>query len=66
MTPTAFLRSVRLQWVHRVLLTADPGFARVTEIALACGFNHMGEFASAYRCTFGETPRETLVRARAG
>ncbi|MFL5024063.1 MAG: AraC family transcriptional regulator [Microvirga sp.] len=66
MTPMAFLRAVRLQRVHRMLLTADPGFARVTEIALACGFNHMGEFASAYRCTFGETPRETLVRARAG
>jgi AraC-like DNA-binding protein len=65
MTPMAFLRSVRLQRVHRVLLTADPGTARVTEIALACGFNHMGEFASAYRRTFGETPRETLARARA-
>jgi AraC-like DNA-binding protein len=65
MTPMAYLRSVRLQRVHRVLLAADPGTARVTEIALACGFNHMGESASAYRRTFGETPRETLVRARA-
>jgi len=65
MTPMGFLRAVRLQRVHRMLLTADPGFARVTEIALACGFNHMGEFASAYRRAFGETPRETLVRARA-
>jgi AraC-like DNA-binding protein len=64
-TPMGFLRSLRLQRVHRVLLAADPGTARVTEIALACGFNHMGEFASAYRRTFGETPRETLVRARA-
>jgi AraC-like DNA-binding protein len=64
-TPMAFLRSVRLQRVHRVLLTADRGTARVTEIALACGFNHLGEFASAYRRTFGEAPRETLARARA-
>jgi AraC-like DNA-binding protein len=63
-TPMGFLRALRLQRVHRTLLAADPGTARVTEIALACGFNHMGEFASAYRRTFGETPRATLARAR--
>ena len=62
-TPMAFLRSVRLQRAHRALLAADPGTDRVTEIALACGFNHMGEFATAYRRTFGETPKQTLVKS---
>jgi len=66
MTPMAFLRSLRLRHVHRALLAADPTSARVTEIALAYGFNHMGEFASAYRHAFGETPKQTLVRARVG
>jgi AraC-like DNA-binding protein len=65
MTPMAFLRSIRLQRAHRALLAADPAIARVTDIALACGFNHMGEFASAYRHAFGGTPRQTLGRARA-
>jgi AraC-like DNA-binding protein len=63
-TPMAFLRSIRLQRVHRALLAADPSAARITDIALACGFNHMGEFATAYRRAFGETPRQTLARAR--
>jgi AraC-like DNA-binding protein len=66
MTPMAFLRSVRLQRVHRVLLAADPTSAKVTDIALDCGFNHMGEFATAYRRAFGETPRQTLARTRFG
>jgi AraC-like DNA-binding protein len=62
-TPMAFLRSVRLQRAHRALLAADPGTERVTEIALACGFNHMGEFATAYRRTFGVTPKQTLAKS---
>lgn len=63
-TPMAFLRSIRLQRVHRALLAADPAVARITDIALACGFNHMGEFATAYRRAFCEAPRQTLARAR--
>ncbi|PVE23030.1 AraC family transcriptional regulator [Microvirga sp. KLBC 81] len=63
MTPMAFLRSVRLQHVHRALLAADPAAATVTEIALACGFGHMGEFGTLYKRTFGETPKQTLAKA---
>jgi len=60
--PMAFLRQVRLQHVQRALLAADPAQASVTEIALACGFGHIGEFASLYRRTFGVTPRHTLLK----
>jgi AraC-like DNA-binding protein len=60
MTPMAFLRKVRLQHVHQALLKADPAFATVTDIAIGCGFGHMGEFAALYKRTYGVSPRETL------
>lgn len=62
-TPMAFLRFVRLQRAREALIGADPACATVTEIALSCGFGHMGEFAALYRQTFGETPKQTLSRA---
>ena len=62
MTPMAFLRQVRLEHARRALLQADPAFATVTDIAIGCGFSHMGEFAGLYRRTFGETPSQTLSR----
>jgi AraC-like DNA-binding protein len=62
MTPMAFLRSVRLQHAHRDLLGADPTFSTVTDIAICCGFNHMGEFATLYKRTFGVTPSQTLLQ----
>lgn len=61
-TPIAFLRLIRLQRVHQALLVADPTVTTVTEIALQCGFSHMGEFGSSYKRTFGVTPSQTLLR----
>jgi AraC-like DNA-binding protein len=60
MTPMAFLRLVRLRRAQEALLRADPASTTVTEIAISCGFGHMGEFASLYRRTFGETPKQAL------
>jgi AraC-like DNA-binding protein len=62
MTPMAFLRSVRLQRAHRALLTSDPAAATVTEIALSCGFTHLGEFGALYKRAFGVTPSHTLLK----
>jgi len=62
MTPMAFLRTVRLQHAHRALLGADPVASTVTEIAMSCGFSHMGEFAALYKRTFGVTPSQTLLK----
>lgn len=60
-TPLQFLRQRRLVAARRAL--ADPADRRsVTEIALACGFNHLGRFSAAYRDTFGETPAVTRRR----
>jgi AraC-like DNA-binding protein len=65
-TPMGFLRSLRLKHAHEMLLLSDPSTVTVTEIALRCGFGHLGEFATTYKRTFGEAPRQTLARARAG
>ena len=61
-TPMAFLRSVRLSRVHARLREADPTTTKVTEIAVQCGFNHMGQFAAAYKQAFGIHPSETLLK----
>ncbi|MEW9515453.1 AraC family transcriptional regulator [Streptomyces tubercidicus] len=58
-TPMAYLRSCRLDLVHRQLRTAGAR-ASVTAIALEHGFVHMGRFASEYRTRFGESPSTTL------
>lgn len=64
MTPMAFLRRLRLEHAHHNLLVADPAFTTVTDVAISCGFSHMGEFSALYKRTYGETPSQTLLRAR--
>lgn len=59
MTPGAFLKAIRLDRTRAMLLAAGPGVT-VTDVALACGFNHLGEFGAAYLARFGERPSETL------
>lgn len=61
-TPMNFLRHVRLRRVHEALLMADPSAEMVTEIALAYGFSHMGEFGTLYKRAFGVTPSHTLLK----
>lgn len=60
-TPTAYLRSCRLDAVRHALRAALPG-ASVTAIALRHGFAHLGRFAADYRARFGEPPSATLRR----
>lgn len=64
-SPATYLRDVRLGRVHDALSAAVPG-QTVTDAALAWGFVHLGRFAGAYRQRFGESPSETLGRARRG
>ena len=65
MSPTAFLRIAALREVRRKLV--DVPFARdpVTRAALDFGFWHLSRFAGQYRALFGESPSQTVVRARA-
>jgi AraC-like DNA-binding protein len=58
-----YLRQRRL-WLVRQQLRS--GTQSVKAAALAFGFWHFGDFAQSYRTLFGETPSETLARARGG
>jgi AraC-like DNA-binding protein len=60
---TSYLRRVRLD-AARARLLLGHAEDTVTAVAYAAGFNHMGEFSTAYRRAFGERPSDTLRDAR--
>ena len=61
-SPLAYLRSVRLNGVRRLLREPAPG-QTVQAAAAAWGFWNLSAFAADYRRQFGERPSETLARA---
>jgi AraC-like DNA-binding protein len=62
-TPTEYLRSIRLQRARDALLQANPS-TTVTDVALDHGFFHLGRFSQHYKVAFGESPAATLARMR--
>jgi AraC-like DNA-binding protein len=62
-SPMRYLRNARFQRAREVLRRATPE-ASITDIAMSCGFGHMGRFSAEYSRRFGETPSETLRRRR--
>ncbi|MEO3475792.1 helix-turn-helix domain-containing protein [Roseomonas sp. CAU 1739] len=62
--PLAYLRQLRLAAVREALIHPAEGVT-ITDVATACGFAHLGRFASEYRRRFGEPPSATLERGRA-
>lgn len=64
LSPAAYLRRLRLAAAREALRAGAAGTS-VTEVAQRHQFNHLGRFAGQYRERFGETPRQTLRRARA-
>ena len=63
MTPIRYLRIARLHRVRRELSRPQAPHVSVTQIAMHCGFLHLGAFARDYRAMFHERPSETLSRA---
>lgn len=64
MNPKRYLQLRRLHLVREKLLH-DPNPARtVSSVAYDCGFWQLGRFGNAYRTFFGETPSQTLRRAK--
>ncbi|EJZ22505.1 AraC family transcription regulator [Rhizobium sp. Pop5] len=61
-SPGAYLRTIRLKAVHDQL--RDP-FNQQTlrDICTMWGFFHAGRFSAIYRSAFGESPRDTRLRA---
>ena len=64
MSPTEYLRAVRLRGARRDLIAADPATTSVADIAARWGFLHPGRFAVRYRLKYGISPAVTLRRAR--
>jgi AraC-like DNA-binding protein len=62
-SPMAFAKRVRLAHA-RDMLRNGAANATVTDIAFACGFQNLGHFACDYRQAFGETPSQSLGRAK--
>lgn len=58
--PMAFHRALRFERARTLLQTTS---ASVTDIALECGFEHLGRFSVEYRARFGQRPSETRAGA---
>jgi AraC-like DNA-binding protein len=62
-SPIRYLREARLDRAQTLLLTE--GMERnVGAIAVACGFGHLGRFAQEYCERFGESPSQSIARAK--
>ena len=61
--PLAYLRRLRLNLARSALSQAGCATA-ISEIAVSCGFTHLGRFATEYRRAFGESPSTTRQRVR--
>ena len=59
-TPSEYVRDVRLSRVHAELQAADPADTSVTGRAAAWGFLHQGRFSEQYRRKYGHLPSQTL------
>jgi len=62
MGPVEYLRSRRMQLVHRALRRRNQGTATVSAIARSYGFRALGRFAASFRAIYGELPSATLRR----
>ena len=60
MSPTDYLRNVRLLRVREDLLSARAINTSIADIAFSWGFTHLGRFAKSYQERFGELPSETV------
>lgn len=62
-TPMDWLRNLRLD-TAREQLQSSP-HTPITDVALSCGFSHLGRFAAYYKDRFGELPRHTSSLSKA-
>ncbi len=62
MAPRQFLTLIRLNKSRQMLLDRKVKY-NVTDIAIACGIQHLGRFSQQYHLWFGERPSETRARS---
>lgn len=63
-TPLAYIKALRLKKVREMLVAGKADDIRVTDLALNCGFTHLGRFSKEYKEIYGELPSETLRKYR--
>jgi AraC family ethanolamine operon transcriptional activator len=63
-SPHRYLKMRRMGMVRAMLLSRAGRWHSVKAAALSHGFWHLGQFAHDYRALYGESPSETLARAR--
>lgn len=63
-TPALYIRNLRLDLARHQIAEAQGCDANITQIALNCGFNHVGRFANLYFERFGEKPLQALRKAQ--
>lgn len=61
-SPSAYLRTLRLNGVRRALRAPQHPSAEVQDLAAQWGFWNPSQFACDYKRLFGERPSDTLVR----
>lgn len=59
-TPVEYLRSIRLNAVHRLLRSTSADELLIGDAAARWGFTHLSYFAREYRDLFGELPSQTV------
>ena len=64
-SPMGYVRNLRFEKARHELLSGR-GDRSVTEIAIRCGFNHLGRFAVEYRLRYGESPSQTMENRATG
>jgi AraC family transcriptional regulator, ethanolamine operon transcriptional activator len=62
--PMAYIKMLRLCEVHRRLLSDSYMDRSISQVALDCGFCHLGQFSNDYKRLFLESPSLTRLRAR--
>jgi AraC-like DNA-binding protein len=62
-SPMQFLHQIRLERAYDLLNQIDNARS-VSDVALDCGFTHLGRFSVVYREKFGESPSDTYRRIK--
>lgn len=62
-SPLTWIRQRRLEKARTQLLVSEP-HQNITTIALECGFHSSSSFSTAYKQLYGESPSDTLKKAR--
>ena len=59
-SPVHYIKAIRLNAVHRELLSHHSAYDTIQDAAASWGFNHMSQFAADYQQFFGELPSRTM------